>query len=362
MTTSSSRHRFSLLILTLLMVQTLAARRIGVLLPFSAQGSVRQTMVEFYRGFLMAADSARTLGLSQEIYAIDCGTTAQEMEEVLSRGQMAQMDCIVGPGVAAQADALAAFCARNGIQLFMPFNTPVSSQNGSPLVFQNIADQHQVDASAVALLVQTFRDANFVLVYTNEKNARGDAFQSTLRQRLETLGLPFKVLNVNADDMATEEAMAISRRNIVVPDSNTETALQLTSALMSKFLKANPSYKASLVGYPEWLGMTSRHSQQLYALDTYVFSTYYNNSLSGRSVHFNQRYNSHFRQPAPTRSPSMAMMGFDVGVFVMQASGLQPLQQGFSFLQAGNKSPYVNRFVELVHFGSNHMIEQVGTR
>ncbi len=356
---SFGKRCFCLFFLALFAAQIATARRIGVLLPFSGKGNMRQTMAEFYRGFLMAADSARVQGGVQEIFAIDCGTTAQEIAEVLSRGQMAQMECIVGPGLPAQADVLAAFCSEHDIQLFMPFNTPVSAQKASSVVFQNVAGQETVYASVVQLLMENMGDANFVLLRTDKTDAHGTAFQNAIRNQLNAYGMPVRILNVNSDDMAIEESMSITRRNVIVPDSPSEDALQQATKFLAKFLRENPSYGVSLVGYPEWLAMDGRLTEQLHSLDTYVFNTFYNNPLSGKSVRFNQLYQKHFGKSPSTKSPSLAMLGFDVGTYVMQVTQFQPLQHGFAFQQDDDDAPHVNRFVQLVHFGRNNLIEQV---
>ena len=45
--------------------------RIGVILPFEEKDERAKKMVEFYQGFLMAADSIRKEGLSMDIYAFN---------------------------------------------------------------------------------------------------------------------------------------------------------------------------------------------------------------------------------------------------------------------------------------------------
>ena len=64
--------------------------KVGVLLPLTDK-----KMVEFYRGFLMAADSVRHRGTNLDIHAWDCGTTAEQVEALLPN--LNELDVVIGP-------------------------------------------------------------------------------------------------------------------------------------------------------------------------------------------------------------------------------------------------------------------------
>lgn len=345
--------------MSLLLVQMASARRIGVLLPFGAHGKVGQTMVEFYRGFLMAADSVRAEGVSLEIYALDSGTTPAEMSEVLARGEMARMDCIVGPAVPAQASVLANFCKQRGIQLLMPFNTPVEAGKDYPSVFENVAPQEVTYAGVSQLLLENFPDANFVFLATGQEDARGVALQQNLKKRLDAYGLYYRTLDVRNGYEAIAQMLEKSHRNFILTDTPAEAALSALSSFLLT-LKANqPAYDISLLGFPEWLSLDNRYTAQLHALDAYVFSTFYSNTLGGHALHFNQSYRNNFKQAPLSANPSIAMTGFDLGLFAMQSTNVKPLQHGFAFRQESTNGPYINHFVQLVHFQPNKIVNLV---
>lgn len=355
----SFKRFFGLLVMSLLLVQMVSARRIGVLLPFGAQGKVRQTMVEFYRGFLMAADSVRAEGVSLEIYALDSGTTPAEMSEVLRRGEMARMDCIVGPGIPSQAAVLAKFCSQWGIQLLMPFNTPVAGDRNLPSVFENVAPQEVTYAGVVQLLLENFPDANFVFLTTKQQEARGVALQQNLKERLDDYGLYYSMLDVRGGYDEALETLDKTHKNVILMDTPGEATLSSVSSFLLTLKSEHPSYDISLVGFPEWLSLGTQYTAQLHALDTYVFSTFYNNPLSGHSLRFNQSYRSNFKQVPLSSNPSIAMTGFDLGLFAMQSVSVKPLQHGFAFRQESADSPFVNHFVQLVHFQPNKIVSLV---
>lgn len=335
-----------------------AQRRVAVLLPFGSGGAMQESMVEFYRGFLMAADSVRSLGQTLEIHALDAGANTSQLDEILRSGELREMDFVIGPGVAAQTDALADYCHRHGIRLVMPFNTPYASLPSNPSVYQAIASPEVQTQFALQLVMENFADAHFVFLKTNNYNERGVALQNALRQQLEQFGVSFSDLNVNADDLALDRAMSITRRNVILLDSPAEPALQHAAGVLKRFQDANPGYKLSLLGYPDWLERAEAYSAVFHSLDTYIFTTFYSNPLSGRTIRFRRQYKDFFHAEMPSQSPSLCMTGFDLGLALL-LDNVSPLQNGYRFIQVDGQGGYVNSFVELVRYSPNRLISVI---
>ncbi len=339
------------------LLPVLAQRRVGVLLPFQSAGALSQSMVEFYRGMLMAADSMRHQGKDIEIHAMDAGITEQSMRNTLLHSQLAEMDVIVGPAVDEQVEALADFCLQHQVQLLMPFNTPCANLHHNPYVFQCVAPQSVVYEDIVDVVMDKFVDAHFVLLQTNDANERGIAMQNSLRQKLDTMGFPYSMLNVNDDEGKVACAMNLARRNLVVADSPGQQAMQHCVNQLTSFLTNNPTYKVSLLGYPEWLDYAVAHATQFHTLDTYFFATYYDNPLSGRSIRFKKRYAEDFHQRHPSMRPSLSMLGHDLGLYAMGCTDAEPLQNTFHFCPVGEGGGSINHHVQIVHYATNNLIQ-----
>ncbi len=353
--------RILILCLSLLaLVPLQAQRRVGVVLPFYSDTALSESMVEFYRGFLMAADSVRQGGVTLEVRALDPGTSANTLREMLGRGALDGLDMVVGPGLGVQVEPLADYCAQRQIRLFMPFNTPLPTLAQQPLSYQCVAPQEVTNEGALQLIMENFSDAHFVLLKTNSYNERGSALQAALRQMLDNYGLSYTTLNLNADEMEIDQAMKLTQRNVVVPDSPAEQALQHTIGMLTRFQNANPRYEISVIGYPEWADLVSRYSEHLHALDTYLFTTSYSNPLSGRSIRFERKYQENFGRELSAQRPSLCMMGFDLGLMILSDQNVSgPLQHGFLFSPVADGGGHVNRFVELVHYAKNKSIQIV---
>lgn len=336
-----------------------AAVRVGVLLPLKERSPLGQMMLEFYRGLLLAVDSVKNQGLSVEVYTLDSGTTEASLREALAGGSLRPADLIFGPGVPEQAEALAAYCRQQGIRLVMPFNTPCATLATNPYVFQAMLPQEALYEAAVQLTLESLADAHFVLLRCGEADDRAASFQSALAERLQAYGLPHSVLNVQADAGAVVQALSITRNNLVIPDSRSEAALERMAQQLNAFRQTHPNYRFSLLGYPDWLAFATRRSELLFACDTYLFTPFYANPLSGRTIRFAQRYEQDFRSPLLPLLPSPAMTGFDLGYHFLHGVNPQPLQQDFDFQPVAEQGGQANCRLQLVHFASNKLIQVI---
>ena len=98
-------------------VKEISNIKIGVILPFEEKTERAKKMVEFFQGFLMAADSVKKEGISLDIYAFSCGNKESELMQVLMKPEVATLDIIFGPVDEQQISAAVNFCKINKIKL-----------------------------------------------------------------------------------------------------------------------------------------------------------------------------------------------------------------------------------------------------
>ena len=350
-------RRFWVLLTALVLGLQAGAVKVGVLLPLKEKAAMGQTLLEFYRGFLLAVDSVKHEGLSVDIYTLDPGTTVTGLEDVLSRGALQDADVIFGPGVSAQVNALATYCQAHGIRMVMPFAMPCAQIGQNPYVFQAALSQESLYPDVAQLVMENLADANFVMLRSDEHNARGTAFQAYFQGQVKSFGLPHSVLSVNADDGGVETAMNVYRPNVVVLDSPSETALRSALSLLRRFRDTHPYYRLSLLGYPDWLNLVGRYGDDFHAFDAYVYSPFYSSLLSGRIVRFTQKFRQSFGVAPSQTLPSAAMLGFDLVYRFLNGVNPMPLQQDFDFRKVSEQGGEVNRFVQLIHYGKNKLIQ-----
>ena len=355
------RRIFTLLLLCVVGMSVWAATtvRMGVLLPLKEHTNRGTMMVELYRGLLMAVEQVKGEGTSVEVFACDCGTTASALSEVLKNKQLERLDVLFGPADASQVATLAAFCQQHGIRMVLPFNTPCPQIYGNPWIYQAGVSQELLYPGVTSLVMEHLANSNFVMCASGEDDSWGSAFMNHLDQVLNLRGMQTSRLNINADELGYERAL--------------NQLLNRMLAGVKSFMTQHPQYKVSLLGYPEWTTYTNTALKDFYQFDTYIFSSYYRNPLSGRVVKFEQRYRQNFGTSSRNVFPRAEMVGYDLGYYFLHGLAVQgsrfdemqgtleyqPVQNYFKFQRVGEQGGFVNLHVQLVHYTPNNTIQVV---
>ncbi len=375
---NETMRRIASCILVLLLLLGLASEafaeatvRIGVLLPLKERSARGTTMVEFYRGLLMAVEQVKQGGTNVDVMAVDCGTSEASLQQVLSDTAMQRLDVIFGPVDAVQVTSLSEFCRQHQIRMVLPFNTPCPQVYSNPWIYQVGVAQELQFPGISTLVMDNMANSNFVFYRTGEQDERAQSFVGHLRQVLTLRNMQTTALAAGADELAYDRALNQFRENVVIPDSRSQASLTTLFAGLKAYLAKYPQYKVRILGYPDWLTYTRSMLKDFYQLDTYVYSSYYRNPLSGRVVKFEQQYQQNFGKAARDSYPRAEMLGYDLGMYFM--TGLaelgtdfeerqgtltqQPIQHTFRFQQVGENGGYVNLHVQLVHYTTNNTIQ-----
>ena len=144
---------------------------IGVILPFEEKTERAKKMVEFYQGFLMAADSVKKEGMSLEIYTYSSGTTEAELINVLMNPEMATLNILFGPVDEQQLPATINFCKQNNIKLVLPF-TNGQSLIENPHVYMASPNYAVGTTEAATLVSRAYANKNYIILKTNSEKAK----------------------------------------------------------------------------------------------------------------------------------------------------------------------------------------------
>lgn len=339
--------------------------KVGVLLPFSDA-----RMLEFYRGFLMAADSVRRSGVNLDIYAWDCGSTIAQTEKLLP--ELTDLDVIFGPASSTQIPSVAEMCRERGIRLILPFWNGQSVSN-YPLVYNATAPTSSFYDAAIQKVLSYYADRNYIIVHSDTSDNKGKVLRETLSQSLEQRKATAKFLDLEGDDFAYESAFNQFRNNMILLDDSSVRSLNILMSHLKDFSQKHPQYRFSLLGYPEWQDETQHLLADFFAFDTYIISPYYYNVLEVRTKQFQRSYEKFFRTPIAQNTPRYAALGFDLGYYIMtgisslgdtfeQMQGSlrqEPYQNWFKFEREASGMSFSNRFVQLIHYTPEERIEVV---
>ena len=341
--------------------------KVGVVLPFAEKSERAKKMVEFYQGFLMAADSAKKEGLSMEIHAYSSGRTEADIMEVLGKPGMSRLDILFGPVDEQQLPATINFCKLYNIRVVLPFDNGQSTA-GNPNLYLATPRNSATIAEAAAFIAKTYADRIYVILKTGNEDSQGSIFTRTLSDMLSMKGNQTGVLNINSDDYTYEDAMNQFRENVIVPDNTSLKTLNIIISKLNTFRQKHPQYNISLLGYPEWQTYTNTLLNSLFTYDTYIYSPYYYNALAASTRDFENAFLRNFRRPMAKNYPRYAMMGFDLGLYFiheMMENGpighrpQIPQQNMYRFIQEAENSGYTNNFIQLIHYTKTKQIELI---
>ena len=345
--------------------QALSTLKVGVILPFVERSERAKKMIEFYQGFLMAADSIKKEGKNLEIYAFSSGSTEADIMEVLGKPEIAQLDVLFGPVDEQQLPATITICKQNNTRLVLPFVNGQSTA-GNPHLYMACPNNAVTIAEAAGLVTKAYTNRNFIILKSNTDNYKGSLFTQTLSDMLGKNGNIVRLLNINSDESSYEAAMNQFKDNVIVPDNPNIKTLNILISKLDTFRQKHPNYNISLLGYPEWQTYTDKLLNSFFTFDTYIYSPYYYNALAGNTKYFEQSFTRNFGKPMAVNYPRYAMMGFDLALYIMHEMltggfvGQQvPYQNMYKFVQEGENNGYSNRFIQLIHFTKTKQIELI---
>lgn len=343
-------------------------------MPLKEKSDRGTTLVEFYRGLLMAVEQVKSEGVGVDVYAMDSGTTAEQMEQVLTDERLTQMDVIFGPLDAAQVPLLSDFCYRHRIRMVQPFNTPCPQVYTNPYIYQVGIAQDLLFPNICAQVMNVFPDGNFIFWHSGEEDSRASGFIEHLEQVLGLANIPTSHFTPPATGhIDYARVFSPTLNNVIVVDSRSQKALERVLTAVRECRQTSPQYKVTLLGYPEWVAYAQTLLKEFYANDTYAYSIYYRNPFSGRVLKFEQQYQKNFNQKPRESYPQPEMLGYDLGYYFLHGLAAlgtnfdekqgtleqQPLQHSFHFQRVGELGGFINMHTQLIHYVPNNTIRVI---
>ena len=353
--------------------------RAALLLPFTKQGGQsgdeEARMLEFYEGFLLAADSLKRMGVSMEIYTYDTKGSTARVNDLISQGKIKGMDVVFGPTNAVATRALAAAVKGTDTRLVAPFSPKVDEVYGNPNVYQVNTPQSYLYSEAYEHFIRKFRGNNIIFISDGSGTGEKTEFITGMKNELREKGIDYKQIQISeeVDGVNVIAAMDTLGSNIFIPTSGTNTALIRILPHLTLVRRDHPAFDMHLFGYPEWQTYTHDHLASFYELDTYFYSSFYTNNLFPAAILFTHNYRHWFSKDMTNSFPKYGMLGFDVGYFFLKGLAQQgnhlednldkvkatPIQTGFKFERVNNWGGFINRKVFFVHFSKDYELIKI---
>ena len=341
----------------------------AVLLPFTLKdnGVMKENlrMVEYYEGFLLAADSLKRQGVSLDIYVYDTQGDKSVMSSLLKKAEMKQMDVIFGPVSPNNIPLAVDFAKEHDVRLVVPFEPKVDQVFNTPQIYQINTPQSYLYSEVYEHFIRRFNQYNVVFLDPANGDREKAEFVTGLKKELSSNHIPFKQIQLG-NEMEPGKviaAMDTLRENIFIPTSGRSSALTRLLPHLTLVRREHPSFDMHLFGYPEWQTYTGEYLASFYELDTYFYSSFYTNNLFPEAVAFTHNYRRWYSKDMANSYPKFGMLGFDTGYFFLkglaqegneleenlQKVEVTPIQTGFKFERVSNWGGFINRKVFFVH-------------
>jgi LysM repeat protein len=320
---------------------------VAIILPFllNEETMGRQTKIytEFYKGFLLAADTLNLPGRTPiHIHAYDSAASLDSVRAIMRRPEMADMSLIVAPDNAAQVEMVAKM-APEGCIIFNTFAIKDTGYTTNPNIIQSNIPHDEMYSRAIDGFIDCFPTATPVfLTRTSGKNDK-EEFTTALKARLDK---EFRIYQtIEFDGYLSDSDLEMLDPDIFtyvfIPASgNRDEFSRILNAIKTLRGKAENPEAVQVFGYPEWATFRGTQFDEICDIEATIYSRY---SPTSKNADF-QTLNSAYRRTygekiADNQMPVPGVLGFDTGMMVIEGlrtlAGTGNFPTTFSGIQSG---------------------------
>jgi ABC-type branched-subunit amino acid transport system substrate-binding protein len=355
----------------------LNASKIALLLPFNADNAERSDlsnrMVEYYEGMLLAADSFRNQGYATELFLYDIGEKTDKLQQLLrdKNDVFKSVNLIIGGWSNEQVKILSDYAGRNHIKYVIPITSKNDDVLNNAYIYQvNTPQQYLYDNASFAAAA-LFADHNIVFVDTQDKDEQSD-FIKVFKRELNDRKISSATIVHNSSDFESKIIGALSKTkpNVVIPFSASIESLNKIKTVLRSIIQTKPEYKVTLFGYPKWQTYYKDCLDDFHELNTYIYSLFYADNIDPAVKQFYDNYKNWYSKTPMPSFPKYAMLGFDTGMFFLDAlqkygdnfenhiskMKYKSVQTGFNFERVNNWGGFINTNIYMIHFNKDFTI------
>ena len=297
---------------------------IAILMPFMLnQKSVEKKTLsafDFYRGFVLAADSLNNGGVKVKIYAYDTYNNEDSVKNILARPEIAKMDMIITPPtdkatnaqVAAMTDTIKAYA----FNVFTANDDTYLSHK--QFIQANIVRDNMYNKVAETLSTQ-YADYTPVIIGSADDQGRADVV-GVIKDKYASIGK--QAIEIIYEKELSDNDLAQldkSKKYIFVPLSQKEAAMKNYCPAIEAYKKDLAEDMTILFGYPEWVLLKGDGLKKAHNLNTVIYSRFYYDGNSSRCQAFEDKFKNMFKKEIIKTTPIQAAIGFDTGYFLINA-------------------------------------------
>lgn len=342
---------------------------VAVILPFMldeetpSKGALRST--EFYKGFLLAADSIRNNGTPVRISAYDSEGSNQKVHALIADSLLKTHRIIIAPDNAEQLIMLGEFGRVNNIKVFNDFLVRDETYLTNPAVMQaNIPSAMMLEKAADAVAERVAYSTPVFLTLTDGQNDKGD-FVDALKKRLDSRGVEYKSISVEGKlTPATLKALPADGSYSFIPTSGRQSDVNRLLPGLIEWRDEAVMPMVKVIGYPEWITFRGETLDNMHNLNTFIYSRFFDDEKSMRSQRLEKKFKDWYGAGMENAIPRQGMLGFDTGMFVFEylknpSGRYDGVQNGFNFTVPEGANGGCNSALYLVNYRPGGLIEKI---
>ena len=344
---------------------------IALILPFqlhkSAPPKQAYLYTDFYKGFLMALDSASHITnkhINLKVY--DTQHNLNVTDSILALPELKTMNMLIAPSEPQQLSKINAFGKDNSVPVLNCFTTKNEDYLDNPYVYQVSTPTNEMMYDVMRWFDDEFKGYNVIYLVAPSENDK--EMYEQMRNHINRKKYSTATINVNNElnynDISNQ--MNPGSKYVFIPSSGDK-------ALIKKYIKALKEVKKerfdcdlSLIAYPEYVLYLKDYQTDLQDVDTYMFTRFFN-AKGFRTRDLEAAYKSNFGGEPLQATPNMAIYGYDTGMYLLKSLGTEgiineetPMYKGiqtsFRWERGDNWRGYTNQAIEVVHFSTDHQI------
>ncbi len=341
----------------------------AVILPFmlseTTASKKANQYTEFYKGLLLAVDTMKMAGRPIRIYAYDSAGSADTVKMILRSPELLDVQAIIAPPDEAQLALVAAFGEENDIMVVNPFVIRDESYRTNPNMLQANVPSDVLQAKAVTAVISSYGNRTPVLLRRSDGPQSKKEFVESLKEAyLDADANPIIITYTGSLTAANLARLkSVSGDFIFIPYESKQEEVDKIMPTLVEFRESldDPS-RVMLLGYPEWITFRGDSRKNMLALNSVIYSRFYDNVESWEQQLANNQFRYWYGSPTEIAAPRMGFLGLDLGMFLIQAlrtnggdfdmaiPEFNGVQNGFDFVRPDGAEGYVNDMIYLVNY------------
>lgn len=344
---------------------------IALILPFqlhkSAPPKQAYLYTDFYKGFLLALDSASNITskhINLKVY--DTQHNLNVTDSILELPELKMMNMIIAPSEPQQLARINNFGKANGVSVMNCFTTRNDDYLENPYIYQVNTPTNEMMHNVMRWFDEQFNGYNVIFLEDPSDNDK-DMFEH-IRKHINGKNYSTASIKVNGDltynDISNQ--MNPGSKYVFIPSSGDKNLLKRYIKALKEVKKERFDCDLSLIAYPEYVLYLKDYQTDIQDVDTYMFTRFFN-AKGFRSRDLEAAYKSNFGGEPLMATPHMAIFGYDMGMYLLKSLGVdgrideetpqyKGIQNSFRWERGDNWRGYTNQAIEIVHFSTDHQI------